>query len=1038
MARTTPQISDGVLIIQENAQDQPVPVESQAWWDWLNAGSRRVFYFKSALGSFTARREEKHGGLYWYAYRKRGGRLYKAYLGKSADLTAARLNGTAAALADLQTGNLALLETEQADQQPTERPPQEQGGSLLLLPKLSVPPAHIHLIDRPRLTGQLSRALGRKLTLISAPAGFGKTSLLSQWVQQGNIPAIWVSLDEADNDLIRFWSYIISALQRAHPALGPAPLVLLHTPTPPAIETVLTALLNAVNTLPEPIMLILDDYHVIEAPAIHRSVAFLLDHLPAQMRLVIASRTDPPLPLARLRARNHLSELHAADLRFNADEAAGFLNQAMDLHLPKEAVAALEERTEGWIAGLHLAALSLQGQSDIPGFIAAFTGSHRYIFDYLADEVLDRQPEAVQTFLLHTSILARLCGPLCEAITSQPQAQALLEQLEQANLFLVPLDGERRWYRYHSLFADVLRDRLQRQQPELVALLHRRAAVWHEHNHFIPQAVTHALAADDLEYAAHLIEQAAEFMLKRGEGTTFVHWVEALPEALVRSRPRLAFYHAGALIVVGQSDMAEARLQAIERDLSAHQNEPPAIGLHERDQTILGEISAARAIVAAYEGDVAQTLAWAQQALAQLPEDELFGRSMLAASLGAAYWWSGDLDAADKAFSETRVISQAARNAHASVASLAGQGYIQASRGKLRRAAEIYRQAIQEATEPDGQLLPVASLAQSGLGELLYQQNDFDQAERLLLEGIALAKQWGDPRTLGYAHALLAHVRQAQGHSAGTHALMEQAQQLAEQHHVTQLLTTLPASRAWLCLKQGDLDAAVRWADVWEPGWEARPRYPRDLEFAGLMLARVRIAQGQFGKAVALLAQMLGAAEAEERHGGSIEALALQALAYHGLGKRAQALRALARGLALAAPEGYIRVFVDEGKPMAALLLQIADARQARQHLDAPGVPSAYLHRLLAALGYAPQAQPPSISAPQATAQPSSCDLLSERALEVLRLVAAGLSNQEIAREMVVAVSTIKWHLKQVYFRLDAHNRAQAIKRARELHLLPE
>jgi LuxR family maltose regulon positive regulatory protein len=1037
MARTTPRICNGVLALHEGAREQSIPLESAAWWEWLKAERHQTFYFANTLGSFTARREQKHGGWYWYAYRKRAGKLHKAYLGKAEELTLDRLNATAAALAGSSANVGTPANSEQKDQQGANLPGRASSDDLLLMTKFSVPPAHANLIERHRLIDQLTAGLDHALTLLSAPPGFGKTSLLSQWVQHSTMPVTWVTLDESDNDPVRFWHSIIIALQLAHPQISSRPQAVLHTPQQSAIEAAVTTLINALSALPEPFALILDDYHLIEASIIHQSLAFLLDHLPTQMRLIIASRTDPPLPLARLRARNQLAELHTADLRFDADETASFLNQTMRLNLPKEAITALAERTEGWIAGLHLAALSLHTQKDTAGFIAAFTGSHRYIFDYLTDEILNQQSEQIQEFLLHTSLLDRLSGPLCKAVTGQAQAQALLERLEQANLFLVPLDDERRWYRYHQLFAEVLRNRLQRIHPEIIPHLHQRAADWYERNGLIPQAIGHTLAAQDLEHAAGLIEAVAETMLKRGEGTTFLHWIEALPEAVLHARPRLSFFHAGVLIVVGRSDAAEARLQSLERELSINNGPAPDLASTET-QIIVGEISAARAIVAAYEGDIEQTIALNRQALEYLPETELFGRSVLAASLGAAYWWSGSLAEADHAFAEARVISQAAGNAHAGVASLCGQGYLQMVWGKLHRAVELFQQAIQEATEPNGQILPVASLAYGGLGEVLYQWNELDQAEQALLEAMRFAKEWGDPRALSYAQAILAHVRHTQGQREGTLQLLDQAEQIAQQHHITQLITTIPASRAWLSLKQGDLDAASRWADIWGSTWEARPQYSRDLEFASLVLARVQLALDQFEKAHPLLAHMLNVARTTRRIGSFIEMLALQALVYQKQGHTPQALATLCRALLLAEPEGYIRVFADEGESMAALLSILADApRRGRQTNWQPPISSDYLQTLLAACRQKNGDARIFSSDGLQENEGAATHLLSEREREVLRLLASGLSNQEIADQIVIAVSTVKWHIKQIYAKLDAHNRAQAIKQARILHLLP-
>src|SRR6266567_5648127 len=532
---------------------------------------------------------------------------------------------------------------------------------LLLVTKLAMSPVRSDLVPRPRLTNQLQLGIQRPLTLIAAPAGFGKTTLLSTWLEHASLPAAWLSLEQDDDDLTRFWTYVFTALALVHQGLGTSALALLQAstllPLPP-IEIVLTVWINDLAALPHEVALVLDDYHLITAQPIHRSITYLLDHLPPQLHLVMATRADPPLPLARLRARGHLTEIRAADLRFTAEETAAFLTRALGLELSDQDIATLEARTEGWIAGLQLAALSMQGRKDIPGFLEAFSGSHRYIIDYLVQEVLARQPEPVQTFLLQTAILERLQGSLCEAVMGEMRepgeeasGQAMLEQLEQANLFLTPLDDERLWYRYHQLFAEALRHRLQRRHPALVPELHRRASAWYEQQGLTHDAVHHALAATDFAQAAHLIEQAFNSLVRRGEIATLQRWAAALPDELVRSNIELSVLQGWLLFVSGKHDEALLHLQDIERTfginlVSDEPREQQTIpGGTESQAEIRGRIAAIRASIAVTQGDVPRTITLSRLALEYLPKENI-SRAYAAWYLGRAYWLSGDVRAA--------------------------------------------------------------------------------------------------------------------------------------------------------------------------------------------------------------------------------------------------------------------------------------------------------------------------------------------------------------------------------------------------------
>src|SRR5579872_1368946 len=545
----------------------------------------------------------------------------------------------------------------------TEGPTSEQ---VFLVTKLAIPPVRSDLVARPRLTNQLQRAIQRPFTLIAAPAGFGKTTVLSTWIENAPFPAAWVSLESGDDDLTRFWLYVFTALERIHPGSGASALALLHGSDPqrlPSMETILTVWINGLATLPhEEAVLILDDYHLITAPPIHQSVTYLVDHLPHRLHLVIATRADPPLPLARLRARGHLIEIRVADLRFTAEETTAFLVRTLGLHLSGEDIAAIEARTEGWIAGLQLAALSMQGRKDISAFLKAFTGSQRYIIDYLTEEVLARQPELVQTFLLQTAILERLQGSLCEAVIGRHGGQAMLEQLEQANLFLTPLDDERLWYRYHQLFAEALRHRLQRKHSALVPELHRRASAWYEQQGLTHDAVHHALVASDFTQAARLIERAFNALVRRGEIATLQRWAAALPNDLVRSSIELSVLQGWLLFISGKHDEAELHLQDIERAfginlvLEEHSEQETMPGGTSSQAEIRGRIAAIRASIAVTRGDIPRTIALSRLALVYLPKENI-SRAYAAWYLGRAYWLGGDMSAASIALAEASHIS---------------------------------------------------------------------------------------------------------------------------------------------------------------------------------------------------------------------------------------------------------------------------------------------------------------------------------------------------------------------------------------------
>src|SRR6266566_3585116 len=606
-----PTVQGETLVYRQDGQEQVLTVGTAAWFAWLETAS--TFSFVSEEGLFTARRERastQRGGWYWKAYRKQHGKLSSRYLGKSETVTLARLQAVAQ---DLAAG---FVSAEEADLPPASLRTQRDPLHSLLATKLHVPRLRAQFIRRSHLVERLQQGMERALTLVSAPAGFGKTTLVAQWLAESSTPVAWLSLEPEDNDPVRFLSYLIAALQRLDPHVGTAVLPLLHAPRPAPPERVMALVINElIAGAARDFALVLDDYHVISAEAIHRALIFLLGHLPSHMHLIIATRADPSLLLAGLRARGQLAEVRAADLRFATDEVSDFLREVMELDLEAWAIAALERRTEGWVVGLQLAALSLQGGIDVATFLAAFTGSHRFVLDYLSEEVLSRQPAAVQTFLLHTSILERLSGTLCDAVTGLEGSQAMLEALDRANLFVVPLDEERGWYRYHHLFAEVLKSRLQQAESTLVAELHRRASAWYEQHEMFAEAIQHALAAPDLERAARLIEDHGISFALQGQTHTMLGWLNALPEAVIRRHARLGLYSAVMLLFTNQVEAAETRLHDLEQGL---QVTVP----NDQERVIRGQIAIIRANLLRSYGDLALALAFARQALELLPETD--------------------------------------------------------------------------------------------------------------------------------------------------------------------------------------------------------------------------------------------------------------------------------------------------------------------------------------------------------------------------------------------------------------------------------
>jgi LuxR family transcriptional regulator, maltose regulon positive regulatory protein len=910
----------------------------------------------------------------------------------------------------------------------------------LLATKLHMPGLRPGLVARPRLLDRLDQGLARDLILVCAPAGFGKTVLLADWARRGRWPIAWLSLDTADNDPARFWRHAIAALdpvctgiaERIGPLLGPPP--------PRLFDGLVAALINELAATADPTLLVLDDYHLVDSPQVHASVAFLLGHRPPGLRLVLACRADPPLSLARLRGRGQLAELRAADIRFTAEEASALLSEAAGPSLSEAAVAALAERTEGWAAGLQLAGLSLRGRTDADAFVASFSGSHRHVLDYLTEEVLDRQPAEVRGFLLETSILDRLSGALCDAVTGHTDGQAMLERLERANLFLVPLDEVRGWWRYHHLFADLLRARLREEQPGQVALLHRNAAAWHDQHGLADDAVRHALAAGDATWAARLVERHADELLLRSERATLARWLAALPADAASARPRVLLAQALSLLVGGRAEEVGRLLDAAERSLAGPAADEPFEPSAGRARSLLANVTATsaleRAFLAELHGDADRQLAFGRQALANLDPDDHTLSAIIHGHLGVAQWLGGRLPEAQRTLTSSISRLRAIGERFLVVRVCEHLGQVQRARADLDAALGTYRQALEIAAPPGQPALPAAGIAHVGLAEVAYQRGEFDAALRHLAEGISSCRQliFSQPAAAGLA--TLAWIRQAQGDPAGALEAMDEAERAGASGSVAGVINSVPAQRARLLLLQGDLEAAVSWTTSrgLDPGDE--PDYPREPEY--LALARVLIAQDRPGQAVELLGRLHTCATAQGRTGSLIEILALRALGLAARGEDTAAVAALTEALRLACPQGYIRVFADEGPAMSNLLGRLIAAQRAGQSAGVDEIPFGYLGRLArAARQDAAGAAPPSPPGPHQAAVPGLIEPLSSREAEVLQLLAAGRPNKEIAEELVVAISTVKKHVTHIFEKLGAANRTQATARARELGLLP-
>ena len=917
-----------------------------------------------------------------------------------------------------------------------DSPAQAVATSPLLETKLYIPKWRPGLVPRARLIERLDQGIERKLTLVSAPAGFGKSTVLAEWLAASPAterPAAWVSLDQSDNDPAFFWAYFIAALQTIRSGVGGNALSLLHSPQPPPIESVLTTFINEINAIEDDFALILDDFHVIDAQPVHSAIAFLLDHLPPQMHLLIAGRADPPLPLSRLRGSGELTELRASDLRFTPDEAAAFLNEVMGLDLSAADVAALETRTEGWIAGLQLAALSMRGREDIPGFIRAFAGDDRYIVDYLVEEVLQRQPERVRSFLLQTSILDRLSGPLCDAVTGREDGKGVLEALERGNLFVVPLDDKRHWYRYHHLFADVLRAHSMEEQPDRVPTLHRRAAAWFEERDMAAEAIEQARAAGDHETVARLLAANFEEFQRIGQYTSISNWSASLPEEMVRKRPRLALIHATAAVVTDDNLQATRRLTSWAEDAikviedggefdPSDDVDGTVVGA-EGLEALKGELLALKLIHSVRKLPPEEVAGIADQALELLPPGHRV-RGMLHMIGAGLQMELSDLKSALPNLE--RVVDEARRAQSPSLLAgvLGHRGQVYVAMGRLEEGRRSYEEALLAGQKASTEASLLMCSLHTGLAEVLLERADLAGATHHAAKALEFAGKSPTRSPVLYARTTAAQVLLAAGDTKAAIEQLEEVRAFAPSPRFSSFLSSVKFK---IYCRTGDLEAA---GDVVrERELSPNVAVDRNNEEEMTAYARYLVACGDYGDAAQVLSRVLPIVLNGGRVQHEIDALVLQVLAYELLGERALAVESLGRATMLGEPGRFNRTFTGEGPVITGLVEELAKAVQRGRDPAETGSPS-YLTDLLREKGVKPET---------ASAQSAAAGLaepLTAREVEILHLVAAGMRNQAIADHLFISLSTVKRHIANAYGKLGVSHRTEAVARANELNLL--
>lgn len=912
--------------------------------------------------------------------------------------------------------------------------------SPLLVTKLHLPSPCSPLVQRKRLLEKLNQGFSSKLILISAAAGFGKTTVLSEWVQQAKLPIGWLSLDERDNDPTRFWLYVVTALQQGVPHLGEATLAMLQSPEQLPFEAFLIPLINEFAQLQTNLILVLDDYHLITATVIHDALNFVLEHLPTQVHLAIATRVHPPLALAKLRVRAQLTELGANDLRFTDAEATTFLHQSLSGPLTASQVATLQNKTEGWVAGLQLATLSLQGAANSASLIDSFKGNQQHILDYLVEEVLERQPQSLQSFLLRTSILEQMCASLCEAVVGDTtmNGATTLEQLERLNLFMVPLDQDRTWYRYHHLFAESLRHILHRTEPDRISDYHLRAAQWYEQQGWIAEAIQHAISGQSFEYAAHLIEQEIQTSENpRFDAIVLRHALNKLPAQLTDRRPWLLVAKAWVGFTSSQFAEAIAAIQTLEQCLKENSSTT------ENTDRLWGLIIALKGMQARQQGNTAESTECMEKALRLLPQDNSWLRSLILLNLGVTYFVADNYEAAKQLLHEVSRIGKARGTADPAIAGLYLQAQFLTLRGELDKATSLCQQGLELATERHWLATYAGVLVQVALADLLREQNQLDTAAQHLIQSIDRAIQNRQPGLM-MGFITLARVRQAQGDWQGAWAAIREAERC--QPWLWSTILSVEACKARLYLAEGNLEGAFpselcEALNTWVESsglsiednlhYNRTEQFPKASELDYLTYARVLVAQGKhetshLQNALRLLIRIQEFAHAGGRTVRVMEALLLQSLVFQAQGDLDHSLDALNQALNIPRQGHYTRLFLDEGKPMAELL-QLAVSKKI--HPDA----TKRLLRIFDSVQEKPTVTNQPLIEPLTDAL---IEPLSERELEVLQYLATGMSNQAIADQLFVSLAAVKWHARNIYGKLEVNNRTQAVARARELGLL--
>ena len=899
-------------------------------------------------------------------------------------------------------------------------------AEILLQTKLFAPPLRPLAITRPHLIHKLNTGLNGKLTLVSAPAGFGKTTLVSSWLRQCERPFTWLSLDKDDNEPNRFLTYLLSALQKIEGKVGQTAVSLLQSAQVPPAETILALLINDLANLAQPLILVLDDYHTIHNLDIHKALTFLLDNAPPQLHLTITSREDPPLPLHRLRSRGLMNGVYARELRFAPAEAAEFLQQTMNVHLAAEDVTRLARRTEGWIAGLQLAALSLQGLPDAREFVADFAGDDRYIADYLLHEVIERQPAEIQDFLLQTAVLDRFCPSLCDAVLETPtnHAQAILTHLDKVNLFIIPLDNKRQWFRFHHLFADFLRLRAHHELAAQIPVLHQRAALWYEENGLLAEAIENALTGNNYEQASRLIEQnSMATIFGLAQWKTLLNWMKALPPEMVQKRPLLSLHFAWALFSTGQWPSTEPYLRDVELAVGNSQET-------EDQQWMLGEAAALRAMVTNAMGDWARSIEMATLAHQLLPQANKTIRSVAALAEGMSHMWGdANLQTKQQYLQRALAIAREAGNITVGLFALSCQTMLAVRAGRIQQAADLYRQAKALGMVTEKIVLGPVGFAYVQMGEVLREWNQLAEAEEVLWEGIKLCQQQsGLPVWVIEGHVTLARTKLAAGDEPQADKLMQQAEAyLAELRRqgetVERLLVATQAYRLWYWLAKGELEKADRWLTRKKIAFDSTLS-PQNASFH-LLFTQLLIKQGQLAQAQKHLQRLAAIMPECESLRLSVQFSLLQALCLQAEGKDEQATEALSRALQIAELEGYQRIFLDEGERLLPLLAEVQ------------GTTAIYAQTLHAAIQGTQPVIATTASSPTPTAHKTATidepEPLTERELQILRLMAAGLSNKEIAAELFLSINTIKTYTARIYEKYSVHNRAEAVNYAHEL-----